>query len=68
MKTAVKKSASVFQIESMKKISKFEQFFYHFSMQFLSSDENEINELNHNEIDEFVKQSAQNVVLFRFFI
>ena len=37
-------------------------------MQFLNSDENEINELNDNEIDEFVKQSAQNIVLFRFFV
>ena len=52
----------------MEKNSKFEQCFYQFSMQFLNSNENEINELNNNEIDEFVKQSAQNIILFRFFI
>ena len=68
MKTAIKKSVFSFQIESMKKILMFKQFFYQFSMQFLSNDENEINELNNNEVDKFVKQNAQNVILLCFFV
>ena len=52
----------------MKKISTFKQFFYQFLMQFLNNDENEINELNDNEINEFVKQNTQNIILFRFFV
>ena len=68
MKTAIKKSVFVFQIKSMKKISTFKQFFYQLSMQFFNNDENEIDELNDNEINEFVKQNTQNVVLFRFFV
>ena len=52
----------------MKKISMFEKIFYQFSMQFLNSDKNEINELNDNEINEFVKQNAQNVILLCFFV
>ena len=52
----------------MKKISTFEQFFYQFSMQFLNTDKNKINKLNDNEVDELVKQNAQNIILFRFFV
>ena len=37
-------------------------------MQFLNNNENENDELNDNEIDEFVKQNTQNVILFRFFV
>ena len=37
-------------------------------MQFFNNNENKIDELNDNEINEFVKQNAQNVILLRFFV